>query len=335
MPSRRGQFIEYIYRGKMAPVMSSGILSISLYFHDLFTVSMVFYAISIFLFSFILFIYSYIYYKNIHFARGRHDAFLNFTFFSGFGLILSRTYLLNPSDFIGFISFSLDFFCLAGALWLLLHIAGNVRKMVQYSHFSQLNLSVALSVCTISVINSFNFMSGKGSHFYLILPVITYFFSIAVYIAIFAGILKRHTGKFREDEIDGTTWILMGLSALISVVSYAFSAIDLYEFQWLTPLFIAFRLWFWVCSTVLITPVLILSVYRSIHVGKVKFSPSLWSVVFPTAVYSYDTYLTYLNLRVNWLYSFSLVVDLISLSLFLVFLILLLSFSAYRQHLLT
>jgi tellurite resistance protein TehA-like permease len=114
----------------------------------------------------------------------------------------------------------------------------------------------------------------------------------------------------------------MGLAALISVASYALTSNLGTEIGALLPIMGVLRYLFWGISTVLIGPVVFLTILKIRKSGKIRFSASLWSVVFPTAVYSYDTYLVSRSLFSESIYETSLIFDLFSMSLFLMFWIL-------------
>ncbi|QXJ31027.1 SLAC1 family transporter [Saccharolobus shibatae] len=136
---------------------------------------------------------------------------------------------------------------------------------------------------------------------------------VSMYFIVTALLLKRIlTEKGVINIIDGATWIQMGLSALISFAISPFSEL--------------LSIVFWYLALSLFPLVIIASVMKLLYVSvSIKYHPSLWSVIFPQAVFATGTFnVLRLHLIVlPLLYDISLSVLFSALSLFLLFTILL------------
>lgn len=318
----------YLKKGKMAPAMASGILSITFYYHHFYIISDALYFLTIIIFILVSSIILWAFAGNLPKERDSNSSFLNFTIISAASLILTRTYIYTVYEFLWSLSLVLDLASIIYALSSIILMAKSSRSGALTPHFSQLNIGVALASSSIPDAIGLSLQNNVIASTIEYVPLTALFLSIVVYFAIAFLILKRHFDEFRSNEIDGTVWIWMGLAALISVACYAITSNLGTEVGSLHLLLGDFRYIFWGISTVLMVPVVFLTVQKIRDLRKMLFSSSLWSVVFPTAVYSYDTYLISRSLNSTSLYGISLFFDFLSLSLFMIFWILFFKFSS-------
>lgn len=313
-------------KGKMAPAMASGILSITFYYHHFYIISDLLYFSTIIIFILVSTLILWAFSGNLPKEMNSNSSFLNFTIISAASLILTRTYIYTDFKFLWPLSVVLDSACIIYAVASIFLMAKSSRSGELTPHFSQLNIGVALASSSIPDTVGLSLQNHVIVSTIAYVPLTSLFLAIVVYFAIATLIVKRHFDEFRINEIDGTVWIWMGLAALISVACYVITSNLGAEAGSLRPLLGDFRYIFWGISTVLMLPVVFLTVQKIRDIRKMVFSSSLWSVVFPTAVYSYDTYLISRSLNSNPLYEMSLIFDLFSLSLFLIFWVLFFKF---------
>ncbi|AWR96229.1 C4-dicarboxylate ABC transporter [Acidianus sulfidivorans JP7] len=176
-------------------------------------------------------------------------------------------------------------------------------------------LGVAITLLSVAIYSYFAFLS-------LIFVSIGIFMYFAVSFLLLRRVLNERLGKGGIIKlIDGASWIQMGLVALISVAISPFSK--------------ALSLFFWGLSLFFLPLVIIGNVLKLINIGiSIKYHASLWSVVFPQAVFSTDTFDVIRQHIVSLpiIYDLSLSVLISAFSLFLLFLsltIFLISTSVY------
>ncbi|ADX86355.1 SLAC1 family transporter [Saccharolobus islandicus] len=178
---------------------------------------------------------------------------------SGLALLITRLRLSYPSPFyfIPLIILSIFYFVIVYKVFVSL-------KQVTFKHHL---LGVAITLLSI----------GLRSYITL-LSLIFASIGILIYFTITALILKSIMTTKRDiiGIIDGATWIQMGLSALISFAISPFSKLA--------------SLVFWYLALFLLPIVILVSILKLISVKIIRYHPSLWSVIFPQAVFSTDTF---------------------------------------------
>ncbi|WP_338602624.1 C4-dicarboxylate ABC transporter [Sulfolobus tengchongensis] len=148
---------------------------------------------------------------------------------------------------------------------------------------------------------------------FIVMGVCAYFY---VSVAMVKRILEV---KDKLKLIDGSVWIQMGLSALISV-AFIRTGSFLHFFHVLA-------LFFWILAFSLLPVVMLISIIKIVKSERkdLYYNPSSWSTVFPQAVFSTDTFIITRIVHLvfmSLLYYLSLAIVVSATSLWFIFLIL-------------
>lgn len=304
--------------------MASGILSISAFHHHFYDLSLVLYIVSIFLLI-IIGIPSFWITKDIVWKNNDyHWKFNRYTLISGVAVVITRTLILSANILISYASILIFLIAVASSLSFTFHEVIHKNLAINSAHFSQLNVGVAVASSAVAFISGITYFPALTGLY----PVYIASFGIALsllfyFVFVALNISKLFNGKYNIGNIDGTLWISMGLPALISLAFYSLSKIIPESIAFQVTLLTDFFLWLWLLATVMLIPVTAISFLKIYNVRRIRYHPSLWAVVFPSGVYSFDTTLISGYFSSNYLYTYSVIVDILSSSLFFLFIILL------------
>ena len=304
--------------------MASGILSISAFHHHFYDLSLVLYVVSILLLI-IIGIPSFWVTKDIVWKNNDyHWKFNRYTLISGIAVVITRTLILSQYFLFSYASILIFLISIASALVFTFHEVIHKNFAIDSAHFSQLNVSVAIASSSIAFMTGISNVTTPTGWFVLYIAFFGVLLSLLFYFAFVAlNISKLLQGKYSIGNIDGTLWISMGLPALISLAFYSLTKIIPEPFLFLFSLVTELYLWLWFLATAMLIPVTAISILKIYHVRRIRYHPSLWAVVFPTGVYSFDTTLISRYFSSNYIYSYSVLFDIVSSSLFFLFLLLL------------
>ena len=323
-----GRFIRNISMGGLSSVMASGILSISAYHHHFYDLSSLLYVVSIFLLVLICIPSFWITRDLIWRNTDYRWKFNRFTFISGISVIITRTLMVTQSIPVSYLSLMVVYAAIISSLiFTLKEIAG--RKLVaDDAHFSQLNIGVAVASSSVAFTFGVPLIKPIPAVISLYTAVFAVLLSLILYSLFVAlNIEKFLKGRYNINNIDGSLWISMGLLALISVSFYSLIGIGGAESPLQVKWIYDISFWLWVLATAALVPVAVLSLNRLRKSLNFNYHPSLWAVVFPTGVYSLDTTIISVHLSSHFLYGYSVIIDILSSSLFFLFIVLLIIFS--------
>ncbi|MCW6168877.1 MAG: hypothetical protein LVQ96_04930 [Thermoplasmatales archaeon] len=313
-----------LYKASYAPVMATGIISISLYAHRFFILSRAVLAICslFFLVLLSLSVWNSIKSHSLAFIHPKKERFNNFTFLAGLSLLLMRISLISSpfSLFIigGILFFVVLFYTVAFIAVLL------ARKRFSVSEASALWLVSEIPLLSTSILLSWLGHVNRGlSNLLVIFILVSYFMAVVFYTPILILNLLRWLRRgIWVEKISGITWITMGFGGLISIASYYLVLYDSLNFQVYKVVYLIMILSFIVASFLLpvITYLSMLKLKASRTYG---YNASLWSSLFPISVYSLTSFIFSKICHSPIIYNYSLIFEFLSLVLLVLYILLL------------
>ena len=316
--------LENLYKASYAPVMATGIMSISLFAHGFFALSLVTLAICILFFLLILSlsVFNVVRSHSLAFMDPKKERFNNFTFLAGLSLVVMRiSFIFDP--FSLFIIGTILFFVVL--LYTIAFIASfAARKRYSVSEASALWLVSGIPLLSTSILLSWlGHVDRDVSGLMVMFILISYFMAVLFYALVLILNLLRWLGNGIEmKKISGITWITMGFGALISIASYYLILYDALNFQVYLLVYLIMISSF-IVSSFLLSIVAYLSIIKlksSKHFG---YNASIWSSLFPISVYSMASFIFSKIYHSSVIYNYSLIFEFLSLVLLDLYILLL------------
>lgn len=322
--------IHVLHRSSYTPVMATGTMSISLYLHGFFTVSLIILGICV-IFILIILALSFrnmVVNNDYGFLDPRKENFNNFTFVAGVSIILLR---------IAFV-YSSYWFMIMCNLALIINLSYTIVFLFSFflrGRISVLQVSTFWLVSGIPLLSTVILITKAGMSYPQILQseFVIIFLSYILACFFYALILLLNffrimTNGLEIERVSGITWINVGFGGLISIVSYYLVSFYHVGNALQTVVSVVLLLSFSV-STVLLPFVVYMSFLRFKSTG-LSYSPSVWSSLFPISIYSISTLIISRVFHSAGVCYYSLSFEYLSLILLVLFLLLLVRYALHE-----